>query len=152
MQHLIPFRFQKQWFALEAECVEQILGEQVWMLVPGAPSLFPGVMAWRGRATAILDLSKLVHAAGATTQEPRAADDRPRRTLIAHSVGCTLGIPTDEVREALPREAAQLRPLHVSTMPFCSSEFELLGSIAVVLDLPALIQHTLGAPGVSELR
>lgn len=152
MQHLIPFRFGRQWFALEAECVEQILGEQTWMLVPGAPPLFPGVMAWRGRATAILDLSKLARTADSPSGEPRSPDERPRRTLIAHSAGCTLGIPTDEVREALPREAAQLRPLHVSTVPFCSSEFELLGSIAVVLDLPTLIQHTLGTPGQDKLR
>lgn len=152
MQHLIPFRFQKQWFALEAECVEQILGEQTWMVVPGAPPLFPGVMAWRGRATAILDLSKIVRVTENTPIEPRSADDRPRRTLIVHSTGCTLGIPTDEVREALPSEAAQLRPRHISTVPFCNSEFELLGSIAVVLDLQALIQHTLGTPGLGDVR
>ncbi len=151
MQHLIPFRFQKQWFALEADCVEQILGEQSWMLVPGAPPLFPGVIAWRGRATAILDLAQLTRKAG-DPPEKRAHDERPGRTLIVHSEGCTLGIPTDEVREALPREAALLRPPHVSSIPFGSSEFELLGTIAVVLNLPALIQHTLGTQSSRGLR
>lgn len=146
MQHLIPFRFHKQWFALEADYVEQILGEQSYMAIPGSPPLFPGVMAWRGRATAILDLSKLV-AQSDSAPDGRAAEEQRRRTLIVNAEGCSLGIPTDEVREALPREAAQLRPLHVSAVRFSSSEFEFLGTIAVVLDLPALLRHILGAPG-----
>ncbi len=151
MQHLIPFRFARQWFAIEADYIEQILGEQSYMLVPGAPPLFPGVTAWRGRATAVLNLSKLLPEDG-PAPESREREERPRRTLIVHYKGSTAAIPADEVREALPREAAQLRPLHVSRVRFSCSEFEFLGTIAVVLDLRALLHHILGSDGPGDRR
>lgn len=151
MQHLIPFRLARQWFAIEADYVEQILGEQSYMLVPGAPPLFPGVTAWRGRATAVLNLSKLLPEDG-PAPESREREERPRRTLIVHYKGSTAAIPADEVREALPREAAQLRPQHVSRVRFSGSEFEFLGTIAVVLDLRALLHHILGSDGPGDRR
>lgn len=151
MQHLIPFRLARQWFAIEADYVEQILGEQSYMLVPGAPPLFPGVTAWRGRATAVLNLSKLLPEDD-PAPESREREERPRRTLIVHYQGSTAAIPADEVREALPREAAQLRPLHVSRVRFSCSEFEFLGTIAVVLDLRALLHHILGSDGPGDRR
>ncbi len=142
MQHLIPFRYQKQWFAVDASLVEQILGAQAWMPVPGAPPLFPGVMAWRGRATAVLDLAMLPRES--SDPEPRPSEDRPPRTLIAHVGDSTLGIPADEVREALLIENLQLLPLRLSRVRFASSEFELGDYIAVVLDLPRLVESVVG--------
>ena len=149
MQHLIPLRYQKQWYAIDASYVEQILGAQTWMAVPGAPPLFPGVMAWRGRATAVLDLARLPHDDMA---DLRPVDDRPPRTLIAHIRGCTLGIPADEVREALRIENLQLLPLRVSQVRFGSSEFELGEHIAVVLDLSALVQSVIGTGSLDRQR
>jgi chemotaxis signal transduction protein len=150
MQHLIPFRHRKQWYAVDASLVEQILGAQSWMPVPGAPPLFPGVMAWRGRATAVLDLSLLP--VGEAPAESRPPDDRPPRTLIAHVNACTLGIPTDEVREALLVETLQLLPLRLSRVRFSQSEFELGQHIAVVLDLAALVDSILGSRRAEEAR
>lgn len=142
MQHLIPFRHRQNWYAVDASHVEQILGAQPWMRVPGAPPLFPGVMAWRGRAMAVLDLAQLpIEPAG---DESAAVNERPPRTLVLTLQGCALGIPTDEVREALPLETLQLLPLRLNRVRFARNEFELQGHIAVVLDMPALIESVIG--------
>ncbi len=150
MQHVIPFRCQTQWYAVDASLVEQILGAQNWMPVPGAPPMFPGVMAWRGRATAVLDLLRLPQELAG---EPLAQkESQPPRTLVAHTDGCTVGIPADEVREALPVENLQLLPLRLSRVRFAQSEFELGGQIAVLLDLPALVRSVIETSAADRPR
>ncbi len=142
MQHLIPFRYRNHWYAVDADYVEQILGAQPWMPVPGAPALFPGVMAWRGRAMAVLDLAQLP--VDIARNEPVTVSDRPPRTLVLQVLGCALGIPADEVREALPIESLQLLPSRLSRVRFARNEFELIDRIAVVIDLPALVESVIG--------
>ena len=83
MRNLVVFRIQNVWFAVDAAWVEQILGQKPWTPIPTLPPQWPGVMAFRGRAVAVLDLMPALSTAG-REQEPR------QRTVIARASDCTV--------------------------------------------------------------
>lgn len=134
MRNLVAFRIQKLWFALDAIWVEQILGEQHWMRVPAAPRQWPGVMAFRGRAVAVLDL-----AAGLPTAAPLRAAERRHRTLIARAHECAVAIPVDDVREVQAVEDVQVFSAHATGHPLAREEVRLERDVFALLDLPSLI-------------
>ena len=89
---------------------------------PRSAAAIPRRHRLAGRATAVLNLSKLLPGDGPAprvAEQRRATAPHPDRSLPGqhgrHS--------RRQVREA-PREAAQLRPLHVSRVRFSGSEFE----------------------------
>src|SRR4051812_16910587 len=86
MRNLVVFRIHSIWFAVAAAWVEQVLGPQSWTAIPTLPPQWPGVMAFRGKAVAVLELV------------PGAKERRPR-TVIARVSDCTVAIPVHEVRE-----------------------------------------------------
>jgi chemotaxis signal transduction protein len=132
MRSLVAFRVQRVWFGIDAEHVEQILGQQAFMPVPTASPEWPGVMAFRGRAVAVLEL-------GGTTE-------RRARTIIARANGCTVALPVDEVREVQTIDEDQVTPAHATAHRMAREEAMLGGVMIALLDLPALIREaTAGA-------
>jgi chemotaxis signal transduction protein len=140
MQHVVPIRIRQTWLALDALCVEQILGQSKWMRVPLAPRAWPGVMAWRGRAVAILDLGLYCESGDVPW------DGSASRHVIARAHGCSLAIPVDEVRESRAVEEQTVRPSLVTRQRYSQREIELEGQILAVLDLEELVRETLTTP------
>lgn len=140
MRNLVAFRIQQLWFAVDAVWVEQILGQQPWMRVPSAPKQWPGVMAFRGRAVAVLDL-----AAGLTTATPLRAAERRHRTLIARVHDCTVAIPVDDVREVQAVDDVQIFSAHATGHHLAREEVRLEHDVFALLDLSFLITEAISA-------
>lgn len=138
MRNLVAFRIQQLWFAVDASWVEQILGQQPWMRVPSAPRQWPGVMAFRGRAVAVLDL-----AAGSATTAPLRAAERRHRTLIARAQDCAIAIPVDDVREVQAVEDVQVFSAHATGHHLAREEVRLEHDVFALLDLPSLIAEAI---------
>jgi chemotaxis signal transduction protein len=137
MQHVVPIRIRQTWLAIDALCVEQILGQSKWMRVPMTPRPWPGVMAWRGRAVAILDLGLFCEGGDVPW------DGTATRHVIARACGCHVAIPVDEVRESRAVEEQTVRPSLVTRQRYSQREIELEGQILAVFDLEELVRDTL---------
>src|SRR5579872_733599 len=124
---LLSVQIKDVWFALDATTVLEILGEQRWAPVPDAPAHVPGVLSWRGRAVATLDLGALTG-----TSEPLSQDQPRRRTVVVRSIGCTFALPVDAVREVQEIPADRLTPPHVTQQRYSCGEVELSGTIMPV--------------------
>ena len=81
------------WAALRAHDVREILGERVWVAIPGTQAVMPGVTAWRGRAIAVLDLAAVIDGltplGGVATQ---GGEGKRSRTLVAQVGDNTVAI------------------------------------------------------------
>lgn len=137
-QSLVPFRLKDLWMVMAAEQVREFQGEIRWVVIPGAPAVFPGVMAWRGQALAVLDLGA---ATGAV--DPLRPGQLRKRTLVATAANATLAVPVDAVREVVHVEATRVVSSHASQVRFCAKEVDLDGTVMPLLDLPFLLEtHT----------
>ena len=132
--HLMPVQLGEAWLAVPAEKVQEILGERPWVALPSASPELPGVLAWRGRALAVLDLGR---ASG--VGEPLAEGTARRRTMVVEEGACTLAVPIDGVREVHSVAEAQLRPPVATRMRFSAGEVEIDGTPMPVLDVAALV-------------
>lgn len=128
-------RVRDVWFALDASSVVEILGQQRWAPLPGASPQVPGVMPWRGRAIATLDLGALTGAL-----PPLRPGDVHGRTVVLKAGACTLALGADVVREICEVPPERVRPPHVAPERFSRGEVELHGTIMPILDLGAIVQ------------
>jgi chemotaxis signal transduction protein len=138
---LVPLQLREVWMALPAEVVQEILGERPWVAIAGAPAELPGVLSWRGRAIAVLDLGTLVK-----DGSPIATGQLRRRTLVVEHGGCTLAVPIDAVREVQEVSADRVRTAQVTQQRFADKEVEIDGIPMPVLDLAAVLQAISPAP------
>jgi chemotaxis signal transduction protein len=130
----IPIKIGHLWLALEAHLVQEIVGARPWVPVPHSSALVPGVLAWRSRAVAVVDLSVL-----ASAGEPlRPGVERPR-TLVASSRDCMLAMPVDVVREVQDIEHSRIRAPHVTSLAHSVLEVDLFDTLAPVLDLGSVV-------------
>jgi purine-binding chemotaxis protein CheW len=134
MTALLPLQHDDVWLALPASYVQEILGSRTWVPIPGAPRAMPGVMAWRGRAVALLDLGAL---SGGT---PLAAGRERARTVVVTLGASTLAIPVDTVHEVQDIDEDRLRAPHATRQRFADREVDLRGLPVPVLDLPAIMR------------
>ena len=139
--HIVPFRIGNVWLAIDAGKVDHILGKREWVQVPSAPTQWPGVLVWRGRAVAVLDLGVLL---GMSSLSPSVSR---HRTLIASALGSLLAIAVDEIREAQAVADSLLRPVHVTQHRYAAFELELDGQVMSLLDPVALVRDALAAAG-----
>lgn len=135
--HVLPIRIQDLWLALDTTQVEQILGERTWLKVPAAPPQWPGVLAWRGRAVAVLDLGLLLGL------PPLQAGSARRRTLIVRARACLLALPVDEVHEAQIVGETLIRPRHATHHPHAQSEVVVRDTIMPLFDPAQLVAAAL---------
>jgi len=130
---LLPLRLGDTWFGVDALAAREVLGACTWMPVPGAPDFLPGVVAWRGRAIAVLDLSGLFGAS------PLAPGEARERTVVMEADGCTMAVYADAVREVAEVPEDQVRPLHAASGRFCVAEVDVPGATLAILDLASVV-------------
>jgi chemotaxis signal transduction protein len=138
---LLPLQLGDVWLAVHASHVQEILGSRTWIAIPGAPSHLPGVLAWRGRAVAVLDLGTL--SGIATPLTPGASRDR---TVVVTVGTNTMAIPVNGVHEVQEVDDEKIRPAHATKQRFSTLEAELQGLLVPILDMPQVVQAVAGAP------
>jgi len=131
---VVPAKLHDVWFVVPAAAVQEILGEQRWVPIVGAPTEMPGVIAWRGRAVAVLDLGPLSGSAAMAAGESR------RRTVIVNVEDATLALPVEGVREVqeVPDEA--VRPAQLTQLRHATMEVELDGIPMPLIDFGDLLR------------
>ncbi|HEY3352291.1 MAG TPA: chemotaxis protein CheW [Polyangia bacterium] len=134
MRTFLPVRLGDLWLALGAAEVQEVLGARPWLPIPGASGGVPGVLSWRGRAIAVVDLGVVTGAAA-----PLRPDETRPRIVVLRLGTTTLALPVEGVREVIEVPAEAVRPSHV-TRPRCSTtEVELAGTVAAIVDAAALL-------------
>jgi chemotaxis signal transduction protein len=131
---VVPAKLHDVWFVVAASAVQEILGEQRWVPIVGAPAEMPGVIAWRGRAVAVLDLGPLSGSAAMTAGESR------RRTVIVNVEDATLALPVEGVREVQEVPDDAVRPAHLTRLRHATMEVELDGVPMPLIDLADLLR------------
>jgi chemotaxis signal transduction protein len=139
MRAIIPAMAGSKWFVLDALAVQEVLGIRPWVPLPHASPETPGVLSWRGRAVAVLDVRKFL--AGS---EPLASGVTCARTLVVEGEGCTLAIPVDAVREVHEVKPSDLRPSGSATA-MIKDEVVVGGTTMPRIDLGAVLELLLGA-------
>ncbi len=137
MRAIIPAMIGSAWFALDAMAVQEVIGERSWVLLPFAPPRTPGVLSWRGRAVAVLDLGDLLDGG----ESIRTRSVLPR-TLVVEAATCTLAIPVDRVHEVHEVGPHQFRPAEGGAR-HATEEVSLLEGILPVLDLATIVENLL---------
>jgi chemotaxis signal transduction protein len=143
MRGFIPAKIGSAWLVVDAGCVHEILGARSWVPIPHASRNVPGVLAWRGRAIALVDLARLVEGGEAL----RPGVERPR-TLVVEARGCTLAMPVDAVHEVQELDPSKVRQSHVTRVRHSTTEIDLFGAVAAVVDVSSMIEGVLATePG-----
>jgi chemotaxis signal transduction protein len=138
MRSFVPAKIGNVWVLLDALPVQEVLGARPWVPVPHSSSQIPGVLAWRGRAIAVFDLSTLLE--GGESLQPGVL--RPR-TLIVETRSCALAMPVDMVHEVGEVAPPEIRHSHGTRMRHSAGEVEIFGSLAPILDVEKLIGEIL---------
>lgn len=104
---LIPFSLADEWYALDIECVHEVLKVHSISItkVPGIPNFILGVINIRGNITSVTDLKKLFSLAEAEiNSESRIIVIRASKKttgILVDSVGKALLLPLDSLQPAL---------------------------------------------------
>ena len=132
---VVPAKLHDVWFVVPASAVQEILGEQRWVPIAGAPAEMPGVIAWRGRAVALVDLAAL---GGGAALPPGTSR---RRTVLVNVEDTTLALPVEGVREVqeVPDEA--VRPAQLTRFRHSKLEVDLDGVPMPLIDLLDLLRE-----------
>ena len=139
----VPVQIGTVWLALDAAWVREVLGERPWVPLPGASPALPGVIAWRGRAIAVVDIGALTGLAN-----PLHPGRVRHRVVVAQFDPYTLALPVEAVREVMEVPEEEFRPPHATMQTYSAGEIDLLGVPTPVLDLPAVIRAI--APATAE--
>lgn len=129
---LLPVRIDEAWVAIDALLAREVLGRRLLVAIPGASAALPGVIAWNGRAIAVVDLGALAGLGRAATAQAR------ERTVVVQVGEATFALPVDAVREVATAADDELRPLQATAQRFATHEFNLQGVPIPVLDLAAM--------------
>jgi chemotaxis signal transduction protein len=130
---LLPLRLDEAWVAIDALAAREVLGRRQLVAIPGASAALPGVIAWNGRAIAVVDLGAL-----AGLGRPLSAAVERERTVVVQVGASTFALPVDAVREVAAVPDDELRALHATAQRFATHEVTLNGAPLPVLDLAAM--------------
>jgi len=140
MRAVIPAMAGSTWFVLDALAVQEVMGARAWVPLPHASPETPGVLAWRGRAVAVLDVGKFLDGCS-----PLRASAPCPRTLVVEAGDCTMAIPVDAVREV--HEVGPLAVRSVAVGTGRTTDEVVLGERTMpLLDLGAVIARLLHEP------
>jgi len=139
---LLPIRVGGVWMAIDALQAREILGRRPHVALPGASAGLPGVIAWQGRAVAVVDL-------GALTGVCSPLQESRERTVVIQHGPVTFAVPVDAVREVQVASDEQVRPAHATRQRFATTEVELDRTPVSVLDLSAVVEAIRG--GAAEV-
>jgi len=136
---VLPLQLDELWIAIDPTCVLELLGARTWMRVPGAAPSLPGILSWRSRVIAVLDLREVLGITARSTTPPP-------RTVVARVLDCTFAFFVDMAREARTVDEAALSTPHAVTGRFVKHQLSLDGRIMPFIDLAAVIDSVSRAP------
>jgi chemotaxis signal transduction protein len=125
---VMPVQLSTVWVAVGAMHLQEVRGPLPWVALPGAPAYLPGVVPWRGRAIAVLDLGGLLGVA-----PPVQPGDPQPRMLIAQVDTTAFAIPADAVREVYT--AAKVEEGHATQIRLAHGQVVIGGQVMPVIDL-----------------
>lgn len=131
---VIPIRLGSSWIVVHAGMICEFLSETLWLSVPGSTPVVPGVMTWRGRAIPVLDLPRALNLGSISPMDPA-----PRVAIVEHSMG-TIAVPVDGAREVMTLSDEEVRPIHVSTMPYSSGEIDGPDAVLPVVEIDQILR------------
>jgi chemotaxis signal transduction protein len=107
MRHVLPVQIDAAWLGVDASAVEEILQMSSGLPLPGTRPEIPGVLPWRGRAVAVLDMAGLSAGTSRLTFETSRT-----RVVVARAGEHTVALPVHGVREvlSLPAESIEDPP------------------------------------------
>jgi chemotaxis signal transduction protein len=133
---IMPVRVAGVWLAIPAAVVQEVVGQQRFIAVPNAVAAIPGVLPWRGRAIALVDIVMVTGLGPGLAAE---SDPAPRHVVL-HSDDCTLALPVEAVREVQSLSDSELRAQNATRMRFSTREVQLEGAPMPLLDVAELMQ------------
>lgn len=136
---VLPLVLGDVWVAIDPGIVVEVLGTRTWMRVPGSPRQLPGILAWRSRAIAVLDLRDVLGV-------PGSANTPPPRTVIARADDCTFAFFVDVAREARTVDASAVTTPHAVGGRFVTHELALDGRVMPIVDVAAMIGAVANEP------
>lgn len=94
MSAIVPMTIDGVRVAVSADRVVEVVSERGWTPLPGSLAEAPGVVTWRQRAIAAIDIGVLLG------REPRLRRGATRKRLAVVKVGaCTAALPVDTVQD-----------------------------------------------------
>jgi purine-binding chemotaxis protein CheW len=132
---LMPIQLRTVWVALDATHLLEVLGARAWVPLPGAPAHLPGVVPWRGRAIALLDLAALAGVA-----PPLAPGEVRPRVVVARVGELTFGIPAETAREVHEVAGAEVGPLRAIELRHAVGQVTLDGALMPVVSLTEVVR------------
>jgi chemotaxis signal transduction protein len=135
---VMPVQLGDAWVAVLATHVHEVRGPLAWVPLPGAPANLPGVVSWRGRAIAVLDVAAQLGVAPGL----HAGDTWPR-TLIAQVGATAFAVPAQGVREvhAIPA----IEEAHATQVRLSRGQTTIGGQVMPVIDLALALAAVSGA-------
>jgi two-component system chemotaxis response regulator CheV len=130
---VVPIRLGTSWVLVRADIVSEFLSTTLWLSVPGATPLVPGVMTWRGRAIPVVDLPRALALGGISQTECS------RVMVVEHPLGA-VAVPVDGAREVTTLADEDIHPPHVSTTPYTVGEVTGPDAVVPLVDLDRLLQ------------
>jgi chemotaxis signal transduction protein len=127
---VMPVQLATEWIALDAEHIQEVLGPRPWVALPDAPAHVPGVIPWRGRAIAVVDLGALLGVAPPL----RAGELRPRM-LIAQVGDTAFAVPAETAREV--HAVSVVEEAHATHVRLAHGQVTVGGVVMPVVSLPA---------------
>lgn len=134
MLHLLPVQVQSLSIAIDARQVQEIVGEQAAVFLPGARPEVPGIIAWRGRAVGLFDLAAISDGLTPLTQS-----DRRSRVLVIQIGASTLAVPVDAVREVREMPDDSVQAPRLTAHRYSTAEVEIDGAVIPVFDFAAFL-------------
>jgi chemotaxis signal transduction protein len=132
----LPLQLADVWIAIDPGFVQELLGARSWVRVPGASPQLPGVIAWRSRAIAVLDLREVLGLP--------ARSSSPARTVIARVEDCTFAFFVDVAREVRAVDEDAVIAPHAVTGRFATQELSIDGRVMPIVDLADIIEAVSG--------
>lgn len=129
VRHLLPLCVGGAWLVVDAREVVEIVGASPIVGIPGTPPGVPGVVAFRGRAVAVLDLGAVRGVAA-----PLAPGGSRARTVLVQRGASLLALPADAVREVLEVPAAEIVDPEGDD-PISEGRVAVLGALAPIIDV-----------------
>jgi chemotaxis signal transduction protein len=125
---VMPVQLSTVWVAVDAVHLQEVRGALAWVALPGAPPHLPGVIPWRGRAIAVLDLGGLLGVA-----PPLRPGASRARMLIAQVDSTAFAIPADTVREI--HTVAAIEDSHATQIRIAHGQVQIGDLVMPVVDL-----------------
>lgn len=131
----LRFAVQGQDYAVQIECLREVVKHCRIEPVPGAPAHLPGVINLRGQIVTVLDFRRWLGGAGSAPTSPMLVLDH-QRTLLAITVDAVQDIAGIHPQQILPAEGEPSQGWMQGTLDDCKGR-------VVFIDVDGLLRELL---------